>query len=64
MLAGVSAGSDVHSGSAPTTAARVSVTVSRPNADEPVNISKSTHPKAQMSVRLSTGWPRACSGLM
>ena len=30
-------------------------TVVAPNADEPVSISKSTHPKAQMSVRLSTG---------
>ena len=30
----------------------------------PVNISKSVHPKAQTSLRLSTGSPRACSGLM
>jgi len=55
MLSGVSAGSDFQLGSAPTTATMVSVTVSRPNAEEPVNMSKSTHPKAQMSVRLSTG---------
>src|SRR5208337_2955815 len=64
MLSGISTGSDFHSGSARTTAARVSATVSRPKAEEPVNISKSTHPKAQMSVRLSIGLPRACSGLM
>ena len=30
----------------------------------PVNISKSTHPNAQMSVLLSTALPRACSGLI
>ena len=30
----------------------------------PDSISKSTHPNAQMSVRLSTACPRACSGLM
>src|SRR5215510_1237893 len=64
MLPGVSAGSDFHSGSAETTAAMVSVAVGRPKGEEPDNISKSTHPKAQMSVRLSTAWPRACSGLM
>ena len=34
------------------------------NATRPVTISKRTQPKAQMSVRLSTGSPRACSGLM
>ena len=28
------------------------------------HISKTTQPNAQMSVRLSTGCPRACSGLM
>ena len=32
--------------------------------DAPVSISKSTQPNAQMSVRLSMAWPRACSGLM
>ena len=64
MLSGVAAGNRVHAGSAPTTAAKVSVTVSRANAGEPVSISNSTQPKAQMSVRLSTGWPLACSGLM
>ena len=30
----------------------------------PVSISKHTHPKAQMSARLSTASPLACSGLM
>src|SRR5215472_14159633 len=64
MPSGVSAGRDFHAGSPPTTAAMVSVTVSRAKAAEPVNISKSTHPKAQMSVRLSASCPRACSGLM
>ncbi len=34
------------------------------NALRPVSISKSTQPKDQMSVRRSTGFPRACSGLM
>ena len=31
-------------------------------SDCPVIISYSTTPKAQMSARLSTTWPRACSG--
>ena len=30
----------------------------------PVNISNNTHPNAQISARLSTGFPRACSGDM
>ncbi len=34
------------------------------NAVRPVSISYSTQPNAQMSVRLSTVCPRACSGLM
>jgi hypothetical protein len=42
----------------------VSVTVARKKGDLPVSISCNTQPKAQMSARLSTGWPRACSGLM
>ena len=42
----------------------VSETVSPENGRRPQSISKSTHPNAQMSVRLSTGRPRACSGLM
>ena len=38
--------------------------VPRPNASRPVSISNSTQPNAQMSARLSTDCPRACSGLM
>ena len=33
-------------------------------ARRPVSISNTTQPNAQMSVRRSTGAPRACSGLM
>ena len=44
--------------------ARTSADVSPRKARSPVSISKRTHPKAQTSVRLSTDWPRACSGLM
>ena len=39
-------------------------TRSPPKALLPVSISYSTQPKAQTSVRLSTGLPRACSGHM
>ena len=42
----------------------VSDNASPANARLPVSISYSTHPNAQMSMRVSTGWPRACSGLM
>ena len=42
----------------------VSETVSPSNAPRPVSISYSTQPNAQTSLRLSTGFPRACSGLM
>ena len=38
--------------------------VSRSNAACPVSISYNTQPKAQISVRLSIAFPRACSGLM
>src|SRR5918993_563567 len=34
------------------------------NARRPASISKSTQPNAQMSVRVSTCCPRACSGLI
>ena len=44
------------------TAPAVSVTLSPSNACRPVSISKRTQPKAQTSVRLSSGSPRACSG--
>jgi hypothetical protein len=42
----------------------VSLTVSPWKSRFPVSISYSTTPKAQMSARLSTGFPRACSGDM
>ena len=38
--------------------ATMSDIVAPANARRPVSISKSTHPNAQTSVRLSTGWPR------
>ena len=44
------------------TDASVSDTSSPWKARRPVSISNSTHPNAQMSVRLSTVFPRACSG--
>ena len=46
------------------TAASVSEMVSPSKARVPLSISYSTHPNAQMSARLSTGCPRACSGDM
>ena len=61
---GVTAGRVLQSGSLLTTATIVSVTLPLSNARVPVSISNSTQPNAQMSVRLSTAWPRACSGLM
>ena len=62
--AGVAAGSADQSGSRSRIFAIESDIVSPANATRPVNISYSTQPKAQMSVRLSTASPRACSGLM
>ena len=59
---GTAAGDRSHSGSLIITAASVSDTVSPSNTRCPVSISKRTTPKAQMSARLSTGLPRACSG--
>ena len=56
------AGSLLQSGSLATTDASVSVMSFRRNARTPVSISHSTHPNAQMSLRLSTAFPRACSG--
>ena len=64
MLPGVERGSAVQSGSLSMTAAIVSVSVARPNAGRPVNISYNTQPNAQMSVCASTRCPRACSGDM
>ena len=61
---GVAAGSALQSGSRLSTAASTSLTVSPAKSRWPVSISKSTTPKAQMSARLSTALPRACSGDM
>ena len=61
---GVVAGRALQSGARSTMAAKVSVSVPRPNTARPVSISYSTHPKAHTSDRLSTFAPRACSGLM
>ncbi len=58
------AGMRLQSGSSFSTAARMSDVVSPVNAGLPVNISYRTAPNAQMSARLSTADPRACSGLM
>ena len=57
-------GSVAQSGSRVRTAASTSLTVSPSKSRRPVSISHSTTPKAQMSARLSTGLPRACSGDM
>ena len=64
MLSGVPAGSAVQSGDLSKIAAVVSATVSPRNTARPVSSSNSTQPNAQMSLRLSTTWPRTCSGLM
>ena len=64
MRSGVVAGNAFQSGSSSSTAAIVPVTVPPFAARRPVNISYNTQPNAQMSVRLSSAWPRACSGLM
>jgi hypothetical protein len=57
-------GTPLQSGSFLTTAASTSVVVSPLKARRPMSISYSTQPNAQMSARLSTGLPRACSGLI
>ena len=51
-------------GSAMSTAAKISVTVSPPMARRLVRTSYSTHPNDQISVRVSSASPRTCSGLM
>ncbi len=61
---GAPAGRALQSGSLLRTEASVSVTVASENVPRPVIISSRTQPKAQMSLRLSTTAPRACSGLM
>ena len=62
--AGVEAGSRVQSMSARSTSAIVCDVVSPSKRRRPASISNSTTPNAQMSERLSTGEPLACSGLM
>ena len=52
------------SGSERIIAAIVSVASVPAKARLPASISYSTQPNAQMSARLSTDFPRACSGLM
>ena len=59
---GVSAGSAPQFGSTCRTAPRTCDTVSPVNSRCPVSISKSTTPNDQMSPRLSTVLPLACSG--
>ena len=59
-----SGGSCVQSGSFVSTAAKTSATSSPGNGRVPVSISYSTHPIAQMSLRVSAGLPLACSGDM
>ncbi len=61
---GASGGSDPQSGSLLRTDASTSLTVSPSKSRLPASISNSTTPKAQMSARLSTVRPRACSGDM
>ena len=61
---GVLSGNASQSGSDFTMAARVSVTVSPRKVFLQVSASYRQHPKAQISVRLSTAFPRACSGLI
>ena len=62
--AGTTAGSASKSGSRWSTFESVIDTSSSSNARRPTSISKRTQPNAQMSLRLSTVLPRACSGLM
>ena len=64
MAVGASAGIRSHIGSVFNIDASVSLSVSPSNGRRAVSISKRTTPKAQMSARLSTAAPRACSGLM
>ena len=61
-IGGVPGGSRSKSGALLIIDAMVSAAVSRPNTRVPVSISKSTHPKAQMSACGPTSCPFACSG--
>ena len=64
MAGGVSLGIAFQFGSRSKMFTNVSDRLSPPYARSPVSISKIMHPNAQISVRLSTTRPRACSGLM
>ncbi len=61
---GVSLGRAVQSGSSFRMAAMVSETVAPAKAFLPLRASYSTQANAHMSLRASSGRPRACSGLM
>ena len=61
---GVCVGTDSQSGSFLMTAARMSVTVAPSKVFLPDRASYKQHPNAQISLRVSTALPRACSGLM
>ena len=63
-IAGAVSGNASQSGSRDKTAAMQSESVSPGNARRLLSSSYNTHPNDQMSVRLSKGFPRACSGLM
>jgi hypothetical protein len=64
IAGGVAGGSSDQSGSFISTIASVSETSSPVDGRRPVSISYRTQPNAQMSARLSTALPRACSGAM
>ncbi len=64
MAGDVSAGRRLQSTSPRRTSARVCDTVSPLNSREPESISNRRTPNDQISQRLSTAWPLACSGLM
>ena len=64
MLAGVSLGNPVQSGSDLRISLSTSAVVAPANAGRPASISYSTHPNAHTSVVRSTSSPFACSELM
>ena len=61
---GVPGGNAAQSGSVASTWAMVSLASPDANGRWPASISNRTTPKAQMSARLSTRFPFACSGAM
>ena len=63
-VGGVFGGRADQSGSRCRIAPSESAKLSPENGCRPVSISYSTQPNEKMSLRLSTGLPRACSGLM